>query len=62
MTDVQKNRLCLIKLEESFLGRVIDFIPEIFGSLFDFAHLMALMGVEHQARGTNHAGYFEEYQ
>ena len=62
MADVKENGLCLIEFEQSFFSGVVNSGAYLLGSLFDFGDGVSLVGVEHEAGGTDHAALLSKYQ
>lgn len=56
MADVQEHVLGSLELEEALFGAVADLGAQAFGSLFDSADVVALMGIEHEAGWADYAG------
>ncbi len=62
VADVQQDGLGFVELEQPFLGGTVDAGADVLGAFLDFADGVALVLVEHEAGGTDHAEWEQGYQ
>jgi len=62
VADVEEDGLSLLELEESVLGGEVDAAADVLGPVLYLGDGVALVCVEHEAGGADHAAWGARYQ